>query len=580
MMRSRTFDVTSRSRLEQLRADLEHERSEWLTEWQDLARFIDPQAAKFYRATNNGKRPERSRNAAIYNNTARLALRSAIAGIQGGMTSPARPWFRLDVTDLTLAERPAVKEWLETVTRLMREVFGRSNAYTEFAKLYRSQLVFGTGAMGVFEDDEKTVVFNAYPIGEWSIAQNSQGRVDVFVRHSTRTARQLEQEFGRTNLSDDARNALDGNGGTRVGKQGGTPEQEFQVVTVVAPNAAYRAYGLGAMSKAWVATTYELHSAGQTAPVDSTFRPLRVEGYDEFPIVAPRWDVTGENVYGFSPGMDALGDVRVLQRMESRGMNAVDKMVDPPLVASTGLRNQRVSLLPGDITYLDPQQAQHGLRPVMDTQLRLDYLDLRIQQHETRIRKAFYEDLFLLLASRQGDPQKTAREVAELSQEKLLQLGPVLERQNQDFLDPVVDRVFAIMERRGMIPDPPPELQGRPIKVEYVSILAAAQKLVDTASLERLVGFVGNASQVWPEALDKVDALEMVDEYARMISAPVRVVRSDEAVAQRLEDRAAAQQAAQQGESMAMAAKAAKDASGADLESDNALSRLLGASDA
>jgi hypothetical protein len=315
---------------------------------------------------------------------------------------------------------------------------------------------------------------------------------------------------------------------------------------------------------------------------DEQAKMLRESGYDYFPVLAPRWEVSGEDVYGTScPGMETLGDIRQLQLGEKRGAQAIEKMVNPPMVAPTALKTVRTSLLPGDITYSDEREGQKGFRPAHEVNPRIQELEMKQDQVRNRIRRAFFEDLFLMLAS-SDRRQITAREVEERHEEKLLALGPVLEQLNQDLLDPLIDITFDIMLKQGLLPPAPQELEGVPLKVEYVSIMAQAQKLVGVSGLERFAGFVGNlVSQTGnPALLDKVDTDQLIDVYADQISVPSEVVRSDEDVAAMRQERAQAQQAQAQAATINEVAGAANKLAGASLEEDNALKRLLDQSQA
>jgi hypothetical protein len=172
--------------------------------------------------------------------------------------------------------------------------------------------------------------------------------------------------------------------------------------------------------------------------------------------------------------------------------------------------------------------------------------------------------------------QMTATEVAERHEEKMLQLGPVLERLEDELLDPLIDRVFAIALRAGHIPPPPQELQGQELRVEYISILAQAQKLLGTASVERLAGFVGNLAAVNPGVLDKVNMDAMVSEYSEMLGTNPNLLHPDEQVQQARQARAQQQQALMAQQQMAGMVQGAKTLSETDMEGDTALNRLMG----
>ena len=156
----------------------------------------------------------------------------------------------------------------------------------------------------------------------------------------------------------------------------------------------------------------------------------------------------------------------------------------------------------------------------------------------------------------------------------MLMLGPVIERVQAELLDPVIARTYEIMFRFGLLPPPPKEIAGMDMKIEYLGLLAQAQKMVGTTAIEQLANFVGALVPVSPDVTDKFDADEAVDQYGDMLGTPPMVVRSDDVVQQRRAERAKAQ--AQQS-AMAMAgpaADAAKKLSEAKLGENSALDML------
>jgi hypothetical protein len=171
--------------------------------------------------------------------------------------------------------------------------------------------------------------------------------------------------------------------------------------------------------------------------------------------------------------------------------------------------------------------------------------------------------------------QITAREIDERHEEKLLALGPVLEQLNQDLLDPLVQITFKIMVKRGIIPEAPPELQGNDLQIEYVSIMAQAQKLVGLSGLERFGAIVANAAQMDPTVLDKVDSDQFIDEAANILSIPSRVVVADDKVAGIRAERKQAAQAQAQVEQAKMGAEAARSLSETTMNQDSMLDQLM-----
>jgi hypothetical protein len=562
-------DIKKRAQCEKRRAALELERSTFLTHWRELSEFILPRRARFVTSDNN--RGEK-RHQKIIDSTATDSAGILSAGMMSGVTNPSRPWFRLTVPDPKLAELPSVKNWLYDVQTNMETVFLRSNLYNKLPILYGDVGVFGTGAIGIFEDDEHVMRVYDFPVGSYSLGLDHKCRVQIFSRVFRYTVQQVVETWGRldkstgradfedglpTNLSITVQNAW----------KTGNREQWVDIVHLIQPNDAYDGVTIESRFKKFESLYYE---AGKT---DAGF--LEHSGFDEFPILAGRWETGGEDVYGTNcPGMQSLGDIKQLQTSEKKVAQAIEKTINPPLTGPSELRHQRVSALPGDITYSNERDSQKGLRPIYQVQFDIQSAENKAEQIRARIRRSFKTDLFLMLAqdNRSGI---TAREVEERHEEKLLVVGPVLEQLNDDVLDPLIDRGFAMMLRRGLIPDPPRELQGQPLTVEYISIMAQAQRMVGLSALDRFAGAVGQAAQFIPEVLDRFDADEWVGQYADATGVPPNVLRSIDDAQQRRDSRAQAQSQAQNVDNFSKTAGAVRNLGAAPVEGDSALAKLV-----
>lgn len=575
---STTFEIlTRRQKYEILRSQLDTERSSFMSHWKELGEFILPRRPRWSLSdTNRGDK----KNQRIIDSTATLSARTLSAGMMGGITSPARPWFRLTTTDRELAQVGAVKVWLDEATKRTAEIFLGSNLYNALPLVYGDIGTFATGAMMVEEDFEDVIRCYTFPIGSYMIANNDKLKVDVFFREFRMTVRQLIEKFGK--LGPD--NLPDWSNFSELVKSAwlaGERETWVDVCHVIQPNDDYDPNKMQAKYKRYSSCYYERGSSSKSSGnyMDNAKdgKMLRESGYDFFPVLCPRWTVNGEDVYGTdSPGMAALGDIKQLQLGEKRSMQAIEKMVNPPMTGPSILRSVRTSIVAGDITYLDAREGQQGFRPVHEVDPRIQELEGKQDQVRQRIRRAFFEDLFLMLA--QSDRRQiTAREIDERHEEKLLAVGPVLEQLNQDLLDPLIDITFEIAMRQGRMPEPPEELQGQKLKIEYVSVMAQAQKLVGIAGIERFAGFINNvmAATKDPAVLDKVDVDEMIDVYGDATGIAPQIIRPDEDVAAIRAERQKAAQAQQATEMVPAGAKAAKDLSQTDTGGDNALTRLL-----
>lgn len=571
-----TTPYTRRQKFERLRHQLQIERESFKNQWRDNNNYILPRRGRFFLTdANKGDR----RNLKIIDSTATLAARTLRSGMMGGITSPARPWFRLTIPDQDLSEFNPVKEWLHTVTQRMTTIFLKSNLYNVLPIIYGDLGVFGTAAVLLEEDFNNVVRFYPFPIGSYMIANNDRLMVDVFVREFRMTVRQVVNRFGQDPSNPGKINWDNISSKVKSLWQTNNPEAWVDVVHVIMPNENYNPNMALSKFKKYISVYYEVGFSGQNtqgfyaAEVEGKF--LSEKGYDYFPVLCPRWEVSGEDVYGTDcPGMVAIGDIKQLQTGEKRSLQAIEKMINPPMIAPTSLRGAKASILPGDITYADVRDGQAGFRAAHDVRFDVDRLEQKQQQVRQRISRAFYEDLFLMLA--QSDRRQiTAREIEERHEEKLLALGPVLEQLNQDLLDPLIDNTFEIMNAQELIPPPPDELQGRELKVEYISIMAQAQKLVGLGGIERFTNFVGQMGAAAPTVFDKINGDQIVDYYGDLTSIPPGIVRSDDEANTIRKQRAEAQAEAQRMQQAQEAAKTAKDLSQADTTGNNALTELI-----
>ncbi|HEX2919502.1 MAG TPA: portal protein, partial [Edaphobacter sp.] len=310
------------------------------------------------------------------------------------------------------------------------------------------------------------------------------------------------------------------------------------IIHAIEPRADRDPSKKDAKNMAWSSIYMELNNGNQF---------LRESGFKRFPGVAPRWAIAGGDIYGNSPGMEALGDIKQLQHEQLRKAQAIDYQTNPPLQVPTELKNKDVELLPGGITFVPSGGANSGIKTAFEVNLELNYLLQDIQDVRQRINSTFFSDLFLMLAN-STDTRMTATEVAMRQEEKMLMLGPVLERLDNELLYPLIDSTFSYMVEAGAIPPAPDEMQGMELNVAMISMLAQAQRAIGVNGIDRLVGNLGMVAQMKPDVLDKFDADQWVDEYSDMLGVDPRLIVASDQVAivrqKRTEAQAAAQQAA------------------------------------
>jgi len=523
--------------------------------WQELARFYLPKRYVAL-ATDKERRLRDAKNPNIIDATGTTAARILAAGMMNGVTSPARPWFSLQVPGFMDDPQNEGKMWADEVTRRMQLVMSETNFYNALATLYLDLGVFGSAALLIYEDDND--VFRCFnpALGEYYFGQDDGLRVNQFAREFRYTVRQMVAKWGKENCSEAVQAAYT-TGGARL-------QEEHTICHLIEPN-----------------------DTDSTLPKVFKFREtyweekctngcvLAMNGFYSLPGVFPRWEVTANDSYGTSPGMDALGDVIQLQLETKRKAQGLDKMVRPPLVADVQLQHQPTALVPDGITYVAGINNV-GVKPIYQVQIPIAELSADIQDVRSRIKEIFHNDLFNMIS--QLSTVRSATEIDARREEKLVLLGSVLERFENEALDPAVARIYQIMDRAGLIPEPPDSIQGMQLKIQYISILATAQQAVAAIPTERFVALIGQVAGAAPIALQIPNWDSLLRNYADAIGVKTRDLNTPQQVAelqQEQEKQIEAQQAQVTGKNLVDGARTLSetDVGGGS----NALQQVLGA---
>jgi len=566
---------SKRETINVLTSEMKLQRLPFEPSWTEIADFLLPYRLRLH--LSDYGRGDR-RNNRIYDSTASKAMSTLGSGFMLSVTSPGSMWMRLNAQGNTLSEFGAEREWLDAVSLGMMDVFDRrSNLYTTLPSFYQAFAGFGTAAMSVEEDLAGGVVhFRTYPTGSYWIAQDERGTVDTFYREFRMTVRQVFEKFGNEgDYSKHLRDFMDEE----------KWEEWVDIAHIVYPNQQYTPGSRSPVRKRYSSCWFEL---GASSATGATGYGSQVEnkimlqkGFDEFPFLVARWDLVEGEVWGIDcPGMAALGDIKSLQVGEKRSWQAIEKHVNPHYIAPTSLRLQGTKgFLPGDTTWVDETQGMQGIRPLHEINPQIQELEAKLEQVRRRIYQTLFYDLFRAFDFL--DPRKdvTATEIAERRNEKLAQLVPMLGQLNRAVLKPLIDRSFNIMWRQGLVEPPPPEMQGQNLGIEFLGILAQAQKATFAQPIERLFGSALSVAQATqnPEMLDKLDFDQAIDELGTAWGVPARVVRSDDHVAAIRQARAQQAQQQQALQAVSEGAAAAKNLAQAPMDEDNALSRLAGA---
>lgn len=578
-------DLSERRRRYMVRwRSMEAERARQFRKWRQLTDYIMPERGRFLSTDHNATKD----TSKILNNTPTRMARVNAAGLMSGCTPRIRPWFNLTLPDPDLAKWGRVKQYLFDYNLRMRQVFDLAGLYRALAMgVYPDLAVYGLGTCLMEEDPTKVMRFIPLAMGSYALAQDAKGQINCLMYEEPWTVGELVNGFGWENVS----------GSVKTAWNAGWLEQYVNVLRVIMPNEEFVPGALGPRGAKWGSVYMEIgglnSSSGALAQpsTDPTIGFLEEKGYQECPILCFRWATTARDVYPTGPGHDALPDARQLMQLESRKLLMISKGGNPGLLIPEAMRVSRLSTLPGDPIYLPSGVKADDIKPSQTVDPAwMPHLRVEISAVEQRVAAAFFADLMRRLIDKpeqSGKQPVTAEEIVETKQEIMLQLGPVLENTFES-LSNLIDRGAACMERRRLAPVPPPEIQGMDMKVEFISILAQAQKLLYTSGKERFVAFSGQLAQLMAahgnegpaRVVDNINADTLQRGYADDIGLIPNGLNDEEEVQRMRQLRAQAAQEQEQKQAMLEASEAAKNLGKTPLGEDNLLSRVVGTTQA
>lgn len=517
--------------------ELKNERSEWEQEWRQISEYLLPGRGIYQTYAKPRKRKLTTQR--VINTVAEDALYVLTSGMHGGLTSPSRPWFMLEWADPRIAKFEPLKAWLQQCDQRLHKGLHASNFYSVINSFYIEYAGFGTGSMYVGEDvDDVPFKFELLTAGEYAFSVGGSGKTDIFYRTIFMTPRQVVERFPDTASKEIKQ---------MVKESTGQAETRYITVLECVYPEKYK-------DKPFTQVFYETTATGHATvhsptTVGKSQDPLGIYGFYEFPYPVARWNTIGSDIYGVGPGSRALPDIKRLQQMEKAFLMATHKAINPPLNAPARMKG-KLNTLPGGYNYYsNPQETVNELY-----QVRFDYQGVgsAVERVEQRIQRNFFNDIFLTAARDPNASPYKATEVNVREQEKMLRLGPVIERLQHEFLQPLIERCFNIMLRKEMFEPLPPDLvkMAGEYKISLISPLATAQRSVALQGINSFMAFIGQAAQFDPSILDNVDADAAAREFADITGVQLGVLRPQEKVkeirAQRVKAQAAEQQRQQQ----------------------------------
>jgi hypothetical protein len=555
--------LTLRERCCKRLAGLKSMRTPYEADAMEIARLAAPARSRFNNSDTN--KNKRMTNKALFSSHGITAFRTLTGGMTSGLTSSSRPWFMLAMHDDELMEQPEVREWLTIVTKRMYDFLAGTNFYGAAKTGYSELGLFGIEACVMVENPEFGLVYHPLTFGEYWIALSSANVVDTLYRRVPMTTVQAVQHFGLDAVSSRVRTAYDTS----------NYETTVDVMHAIQPNLDRQPDRLDHAGKRYQSIYWD--EANDSVSAGEYGGLLRLQGYEEKPFWCARWDTTGSDAWGTGPGHDVLPDLRELQLQAKRKAEATDMNVWPEIIVPSSVKLRRQPKSTVAASSVDTSGVKVPYEVPYQT---IELLGADVQGIKQAIDDGTYASLFMAITNMNGIQPRNVEEIASRNDEKLTQLGPVIERVNNEKLEPAIDRTFDVMNSRGMLPDAPPAIANMDLKIEFVSILAQMQRMVGIGQIERTVSFIGNLSAVFPEAPDKLNTDEMIDEYADRAGAPQKIIRTEKEVEQIRAQRAQAKQM-QTAAAMAQPAQQGADAARLLSETDtgdgqNMLQKMMG----
>ena len=485
--------------------DLKTMRAPWLDRWRQVSNYISPYDGRF--EVNDH---QESRNYDLINdNEAGSALQTLVSGLSNGATTPARQWFKVNVSDPSARLDIGVARWCSDVEHMLMRMFQISNTYNSLHDLYREICLFGVGVDLIYDDPDNLIRHHVLPAGEYCIAANSSGEVDTLYREFEMTVKAAVDFFGYNALTPSIKSAYDD----------GKLDEYHTFCHAIEPRTDRDLSSRTNKNMPWASYYFQTDDMKHDSPI------IQESGFRRFPALCPRWTTLAGEVYGLSPAMVSLPNVKQLQQESYTKSVALELMINPPLQAPASLRQEAIGMTPGAISFTGGTGLDQTIKPVITTAGDIQAITQDIMMIKNDVKRDFFVDLFMMINENTND-RKTAAEIAELRSEKMLVLGSVMERLQHELLAPLVNLGFDKLRERGLLPQPPSGITSPALELEFQSMLAQSQRAVDINAIDRLISSVQAISASQPEVLDRVDIDGLFDVYMDRLAADPRIART------------------------------------------------------
>lgn len=517
----------------------EGDRLLWEHHWQEIADLVVPTRNFTFKFE-----PGEERRNQIFDATASTSAVELAAAMQSLLTNPAIKWFALKAADEDLNAVPDVRVYLEDATNRMLGLFANpaSGFATAISETYLDDVAFGTSVL-VVRSGPLGVRFQAQPLPEIYLQTDDEGTFTDLWRLFELPAHEVVANWG--DVASDPNNP--GRGPSkRVMDMANDPKRADHDIEII--------------HHVFVRDDRDpQRQDGPNKPIGSVYierdgeQLISERGFDENPYLPARWSKAPGEIYGRSPAMTLLPDIKTLNAMTRTLLIAGEMATNAPiLVPANGIEGP-VRTAPGSLIYYRrdvrelPRRLEHG---------RVDIGEALVDKMRDGIKRGFFLDLFRLPES----DRMTATEILERRNQALLTFSPILARQYQEKISPLVIRTFNALRRRRLLPMEPPVLQGRALDIQYVSPMAMSQRSSELTNFLQFMNTAAPLLNLDPSTAQNLDQDVAFRYLGEVSNVTERMFRPLEDVRRMRAQVAAAQQAQQQAALAQGVATAGRDA--------------------
>lgn len=505
-------------------------RNPWTNTWCEIRDLVRPTVDQMTNATPGQPLTEK-----IFDATPTWALMQLSSGLGSFLTSQVTRWFNLGFEGVPYERIDNISRiWLNVVADIIYNQYSRpeANFTSSLHETYLDVSGFGTAALHQeWSFKRRGLLFRAIPIVDCLIDEDDEGMVDHMFRLLPRTRHQLYQQFGEGNLPLKVRE------NTEVDKT-------YQVLHAVIPRDNRDVRKVTKNNMPW----------GSYWILYETKDLLLEGGYNEFCYHVPRWTRMAGEKYGRSPAMEAMPDIKMLNKMSQTVIKSAQKMVDPPLQVPDDGFIGPISTKPGALMYYTPGTEDRVIP--LETKGHPEIGEALMEQRRQSIIRTFFVDY---LQQQKNNVEMTATEVMDRRQEKFRMMGPIIGRLETELLGPMLTRSYNLLVRAGMIPKPPRQAAGRQIKVTYIGAASTAQRRTKLQNIQSFGQTILGVANFAPSVLDLIDTDKTGMKIADLTDLPPELIRTPEQIAGIRQQRAQQQQQALQMGNAAAGAGIAKD---------------------